>query len=219
VGLETGQVVGLLGPNGAGKTTTFHMMIGLATPERGSIHMDEWDITQWPFFKRAAHGLNYLPQESSIFRKLSVISNMLFVLEQQTRALSKAERQKLAEELLEKLDILSLAKQRADTLSGGERRRLEIARALATSPQFLLLDEPFTGIDPISIEELQDTITDLASKGLGILISDHNVRETLRVTDHVYLMQDGKIFWEGQPDDITSDAHARKFYLGERFAL
>ena len=215
--LKSGQVVGLLGPNGAGKTTTFHMMIGLANPDRGQILLDGKEITRWPFFKKARLGINYLPQEPSIFRKLSVLDNLIVALERQN--LSKAAQRERAEELLEELDIASLINQRADTLSGGERRRLEIARALASNPQFLLLDEPFTGIDPITIEELQETISALAEQGLGILISDHNVRETLRVTDYVYLMQGGKIFWEGLPSDITQDPHARKFYLGERFEM
>ena len=217
IGVRNSQVVGLLGPNGAGKTTTFHMMIGLANPDSGQILLDGEEITRWPFFRKARSGINYLPQEPSIFRKLSVLDNMIVVLERQK--LSKSEQRERAEELLEELAITPLMNQRADTLSGGERRRLEIARALASQPRFLLLDEPFTGIDPITIEELQETITKLSEQGLGILISDHNVRETLRVTDYVYLMQGGKIFWEGLPEDITQDPHARKFYLGERFEM
>jgi lipopolysaccharide export system ATP-binding protein len=215
--LESGQVVGLLGPNGAGKTTTFHMIVGLANPDQGHILLGGKEITRWPFHQRASHGINYLPQEPSVFRKLSVLDNLMVVLENQKS--SNEDRKAQAEELLHKMKIEHLAPQRADTLSGGERRRLEIARALACSPKFLLLDEPFTGIDPISIEGLQETILGLRDEGLGILVSDHNVRETLRVTQYTYLMQGGKIFWQGLPNEIGQDAMARKFYLGERFEL
>jgi lipopolysaccharide export system ATP-binding protein len=215
--ISSGQVVGLLGPNGAGKTTSFYMIVGLARPDSGVISLDGQEITNWAFHKKATSGINYLPQEPSVFRKLSVLDNVQIVLEQQ--GLKQPARKEEAEKLLDKLGVLSLAKQRADTLSGGERRRVEIARALASAPKFLLLDEPFTGIDPISIEGLQELILQLKDEGLGILISDHNVRETLRVTSYGYLMQSGKIFWEGQPEEITKDEMARKFYLGERFEL
>lgn len=211
------QVVGLLGPNGAGKTTSFYMIVGLARPDKGKITLDGEEITSWPFHQKAARGINYLPQEPSVFRKLSVLDNVQIVLEQQ--GLKSAERREEADKLLDKLGLLDLSRQRADSLSGGERRRVEIARALASSPKFLLLDEPFTGIDPISIEALQELILKLKDEGLGILISDHNVRETLRVTDYDYLMQSGKIFWQGPPDEITQDEMARKFYLGKRFAM
>ncbi len=215
--VESGQVAGLLGPNGAGKTTSFHMIAGLASPDAGKITLDGQEITRWPFHEKARHGINYLPQEPSVFRKLSALDNLLVVLERQ--GVAREERRPRAEEFLAKMKIGHLALQRADTLSGGERRRLEIARALASGPKFLLLDEPFTGIDPISIEGLQELILQLRDQGLGILVSDHNVRETLRVTNHAYLMQAGKIFWQGLPGEITQDALARKFYLGERFEL
>jgi lipopolysaccharide export system ATP-binding protein len=212
-----GQIIGLLGPNGAGKTTTFHLLTGLASPDAGRITLGDREITRWPFYARARHGINYLPQEPSVFRKLSVIENLLIVLE--TRGVPRARRRETATELLEKLGIAQLARQQADTLSAGERRRVEIARALAAGPQFLLLDEPFTGIDPISIEELQEILLQLRGEGLGIIVTDHNVRETLRVTDYVYLIHGGQVFWEGAPEEITEDPLAKKFYLGERFRL
>lgn len=215
--VEPGAVVGLLGPNGAGKTTTFYLVTGLAWPDAGSIVLGGKEITRYPFHKRARLGLNYLPQEPSVFRKLTVWENVWVVLE--ARRLPKARRREIAREALEKLGIHPLANRRADTLSAGERRRVEIARALAASPRFLLLDEPFTGIDPITIEELQGIILALKEEGLGVVITDHNVRETLRVTDYVYLIQGGKVFWEGLPDKITENPLARKFYLGERFQL
>ncbi len=215
--VEPGAVVGLLGPNGAGKTTTFHLITGLAWADAGSIVLGEKEITRYPFHKRARLGLNYLPQEPSVFRKLTVWENVWVVLE--ARRLPKARRREIAHEVLEKLGIHPLAGRRADTLSAGERRRVEIARALAASPQFLLLDEPFTGIDPITIEELQGIILALKGEGLGVVITDHNVRETLRVTDYVYLIQNGRVFWEGPPEEITENPLARKFYLGERFRL
>ena len=215
--VSCGRIIGLLGPNGAGKTTTFHLLTGLASPDAGRISLNGHEITHWPFHVRARHGINYLPQEPSVFRKLSVIENVLVVLE--TRGVPKACRRETADELLEKLGIARLARQRADTLSAGERRRVEIARALAASPSYLLLDEPFTGIDPISIEELQEILLQLRSEGLGIIVTDHNVRETLRVTDYIYLINDGQVFWEGPPEEITHDPLAKKFYLGERFRL
>ncbi len=215
--VEEGQVVGLLGPNGAGKTTTFHLIVGLAAPDAGRILLGSEEITRWPFHEKARRGINYLPQEPSVFRKLSVLENVLVVLE--GRISSRAERLLRAEELLKSMSILPLASQRADTLSAGERRRVEIARALASSPRFLLLDEPFTGIDPISVEGLQEIIHQLKSSGIGIIVTDHNVRETLRVTDYVYLLQQGRIFWEGKPDEITQNPLAKRFYLGERFQI
>ncbi len=215
--VEPGAVVGLLGPNGAGKTTTFHLITGLAWPDAGFILLGPREITRYPFHKRARLGLNYLPQEPSVFRKLTVWENVWVVLEARPR--SRARRREIAHEVLEKLGIRHLSQQRADTLSAGERRRVEIARALAASPRFLLLDEPFTGIDPVTIEELQEIILALKAEGLGVVITDHNVRETLRVTDYVYLIQNGRVFWEGPPERITENPLARKFYLGERFRL
>ena len=215
--VEPAQVIGLLGPNGAGKTTTFHCITGLVAPDAGRITLDEEPITHWPFHRRARAGLHYLPQEASVFRKLSVTDNLQMVL--QGRRLSRAQRADRVDELLQKLGIVRLRRQRADTLSAGERRRVEIARALAAEPQYLLLDEPFTGIDPRSIEELQELIEALKADGLGVVVTDHNVRETLRVTDYVYLIQAGQVFWEGPPDEITENPLARQFYLGERFQM
>lgn len=215
--VEPQQVIGLLGPNGAGKTTTFHCITGLVAPDAGTITLDDESITGWPFHRRAWAGLHYLPQEASVFRKLSVTDNLQVVL--QSRRMSRAQRAERVDELLQKLGIVRLRRQRADTLSAGERRRVEIARALAADPQYLLLDEPFTGIDPLSIEELQTLIEGLKADGLGVVVTDHNVRETLRVTDYVYLIQSGQVFWEGPPDQITDDPRARQFYLGERFQM
>lgn len=215
--VEPRQVIGLLGPNGAGKTTTFHCITGLVAPDAGRITLDAEAITHWPFHRRARAGLHYLPQEPSVFRKLSVTENLQVVL--QARRLSRAQLAERVDELLQKLGIVRLRRQRADTLSAGERRRVEIARALAADPQYLLLDEPFTGIDPLSIEELQALIEELKADGLGVVVTDHNVRETLRVTDYVYLIQSGQVFWEGPPDQITDDPRARQFYLGERFQM
>jgi len=212
-----GQVVGLLGPNGAGKTTTFYLMVGLALPDQGRITLDGEEITAWPFHRRARLGIHYLPQEPSVFQKLSVLENLLVVFERQ--GLKGKERRERADELLERLALEPLSSQRADTLSAGERRRVEIARALASAPRFLLLDEPFTGIDPLSVEGLQEIIIRLKGEGLGIIVTDHNVRETLRVVDYVYLMQGGEIFWEGAAGEITENPLARRFYLGERFRL
>ena len=217
LGVEPEQVIGLLGPNGAGKTTTFHCITGLVAPDSGDIVLDGTPITDWPFHRRARAGLHYLPQEPSVFRKLTVTDNLQMVL--QGRSLNRAQREARIDALLQKLGIVRLRRQSADTLSAGERRRVEIARALAAEPQYLLLDEPFTGIDPRSIEELQELIDQLKSDGLGVVVTDHNVRETLRVTDYVYLIQAGKVFWEGPPTEITDDPRARQFYLGERFQM
>lgn len=215
--VESGQVVGLLGPNGAGKTTTFHLLVGLAAPDAGRILLDGEDISRESFHWKARQGVNYLPQEPSVFRKLSVMENLLVVLERQNPI--KTERERRAHELLGKLNILPLASQRADTLSAGERRRVEIARALASTPRFLLLDEPFTGVDPLSVEGLQEIIHQLKEEGIGIIVTDHNVRETLAVTDYVYLLQGGRIFLEGTPQEIQDHPLAKKFYLGERFQI
>ena len=215
--LNQQEIVGLLGPNGAGKTTTFSMITGFIQPEAGKIFLSSEDITTLPIYQRARLGLGYLSQEASVFRKLTVVENILAVLE--LIGLPKSEMTKRAEELLTKLNITQLAKQRASTLSGGERRRVELARALATQPKFLLLDEPFTGIDPIVRAEIQDIINKLKQEGLGILITDHNVRETLEITDRAYLMYDAKIMTSGTSEDLVNDQQARKVYLGERFRI
>lgn len=215
--VERGQVVGLLGPNGAGKTTTFHLIVGLAAPDSGRIRLAGEDITRWPLHEKARWGIHYLPQEPSVFRKLSVLENLSVVLEWQVP--NRVERRRRAEELLGKLGILELMSQRADTLSAGERRRVEIARALASYPQFLLLDEPFTGIDPLTVEGLQEIVLQLKDEGIGIVLTDHNVRETLRVTDYIYLLHEGRITWEGRPQELAENPQAKRFYLGERFQL
>ena len=215
--VEQGRIIGLLGPNGAGKTTTFQLIIGLIAPEGGRIFLNGEDITRLPFYRRARRGINYLPQEPSVFRKLSVRENLLIVLENLEP--ERRRRGERAQELLAKLELLPLARRRADSLSAGERRRVEIARALATSPSFLLLDEPFSGIDPISCEEIQGIISSLKEEGLGIVVTDHNVRETLKVTDYAYLMNEGKILLKGPPREVTADPLARRFYLGERFRI
>jgi len=215
--LNQQEIVGLLGPNGAGKTTTFSMITGFIQPEAGKIFLSSEDITALPIYRRARLGLGYLSQEASVFRKLTVMENILAILE--LIGLSKSEMRKRAEELLAKLNIAQLAKQRSITLSGGERRRVELARALAPQPKFLLLDEPFTGIDPIVRAEIQDIINKLKQEGLGILITDHNVRETLEITDRAYLMYDAKIMISGTSEDLVNDQQARKVYLGERFRI
>ena len=217
VGLEItgGEVVGLLGPNGAGKTTTFHMMVGLVQPDEGKVLLNGEDLTGAPIYQRARSGLSYLPQESSIFRRLTVEENLLAIL--QTLNLNKEEQQDRSTALLKMLGIAHLATHKAFTLSGGERRRVEIARALVLSPYFLLLDEPFTGIDPIAVGEIQKIIRRLITSGIGILITDHNVRETLGICDRAYVVNEGSILEEGSPEKIAASPKARKFYLGEGF--
>ena len=215
--LKQGEVVGLLGPNGAGKTTTFYMIIGFIKPEGGKVLLDHEDITYLPMYKRARRGIGYLSQEPSIFRKLSVEQNIMAILQMQK--ITKREREERLENLLKELDISHLAKNKAYTLSGGERRRVEITRALATQPKFMLLDEPFSGIDPIVVEDIQKIITRLKEKNLGILITDHNVRETLSITDRAYIMCDGEILKAGTAEYLASDPEARKIYLGEKFRL
>jgi lipopolysaccharide export system ATP-binding protein len=210
-----GQVVGLLGPNGAGKTTTFHIIAGLITPERGKVFLGDKEISHLPFHRRARMGIHYLPQEPSVFRKLTVLENLMVVLEGLNA--NRREKKKRAKELLKKLFISDLAYRKAYTLSSGERRRVELARALATSPLFLLLDEPFSGIDPISVEEIQQIIRSFKGEGLGIVVTDHNVRETLKVTDFAYLIYEGKILMAGTPYQLAQNEMARKFYLGEDF--
>ena len=215
--VEPGEVVGLLGANGAGKTTTFYMMVGLETPEGGRISLGGEEVTRLPMYLRARLGLGYLPQEPSIFRKLTVAENLLAVLE--TMGLRRREQLKRVEELLQEFGIEQVRNTRGDSLSGGERRRTEIARALATEPHFILLDEPFAGIDPKAVDDIQNVILYLRSRGIGILVTDHNVRETLGVTDRAYIMAEGKIFRSGVPHDLTEDAEVRRLYLGDKFRM
>lgn len=217
ISLKRGEIVGLLGPNGAGKTTTFNMVVGIVKPLRGSILVGGQDITRLPLFQRARMGLGYLAQDTSIFRKLSVQDNVLAVLE--VLGLSKTEQKKRLDLLLEELGVAHLAKNLAFTLSGGERRRVEIARALATEPKFMLLDEPFSGVDPKAVEEIQEIIQQLSERGLGILITDHSVRETLAVTDRSYIIFEGKISVAGTPADLVNNPDARRLYLGESFYM
>ena len=215
--IHRGEVVGLLGPNGAGKTTSFHMVVGLLAPDGGHIYLEGEEITRLPMYQRCRLGLGYLPQESSIFRKLTVEENLLAILE--TLELSAVERRARAHELLAELDLTPLAPYPAYTLSGGERRRLEITRALVTSPRYLLLDEPFTGIDPIAIGDIQEIVARLKERGIGILITDHNVRETLAITDRAYILHGGHILVSGTATEIANNPRAREIYLGERFSL
>ena len=215
--VNSGEVVGLLGPNGAGKTTTFYMIIGFVTPDRGKVMFDNINLTKLPMYKRARHGIGYLAQESSIFRKITVEDNINGILQMQK--ISKSRRRERLEKLLEELDIKDLRNNYAYTLSGGERRRVEIARALAVEPKFLLLDEPFAGIDPIAVEDIQRIIEKLKAENYGILITDHNVRETLSITDRAYIMCDGEILKSGTADYLANDPEARKVYLGEKFRL
>lgn len=215
--VERGEIVGLLGPNGAGKTTTFYMIIGLIHGEAGRIYLDGQDITRLPMHLRCRKGLGYLAQEPSVFRKLSVRDNLLLILELQ--GISPRERRQRADELMEKLGLTHLADRQGILLSGGERRRVEIARTLCTNPSFILLDEPFTGVDPIAIEEIQSIISSLRQENIGILITDHNVRETLGITQRAYIIFEGRIRVEGPSADIPNDPLARKYYLGERFRL
>ncbi len=215
--VEPGEVVGLLGANGAGKTTTFYMIIGLERPDRGTVRLGKRDLTKLPMYLRARLGVGYLPQEPSVFRKMTAAQNILAVLE--TLKMRRRERFKRLEELLEEFGIAHVRNTRGDTLSGGERRRTEIARSLATDPQFILLDEPFAGIDPKAIDDIQRLILYLRGRGIGILITDHNVRETLGVTDRAYIMTDGRIFRSGAPRELTEDAEVRRLYLGEKFRM
>ncbi|MBU1039919.1 MAG: LPS export ABC transporter ATP-binding protein [Proteobacteria bacterium] len=217
VNLRNGEVVGLLGPNGAGKTTTFYMLVGVVNPTTGNVVLDGADVTELPLHERARRGLSYLPQESSIFKKLSVRKNLDVILEN-TR-MTRSEREARAVELLEMFNITKLAHQPAMFLSGGERRRLEIARALILNPKFILLDEPFAGIDPIAVIDIQEIIAVLKKMGIGILISDHNVRETLNICDRAYLVYEGMVILEGSPTEIVQSSKARKLYLGESFSL
>ena len=215
--IERGEVVGLLGPNGAGKTTMFYMVVGLTRPDSGRVILGESDITDLPMYQRARAGIGYLPQEASVFRKLTAEQNVLAILE--TLDIGAVERRRRARELLEELRITAIAKQPAYTLSGGERRRLEICRALATSPSFMLLDEPFAGIDPIAVLDIQTIVAHLKDRGIGVLMTDHNVRETLKITDRAYILREGQVFRSGTPEVLASDEEVRRVYLGERFRL
>jgi len=215
--LSQSEVVGLLGPNGAGKTTTFYMLVGMIRPNYGQILVDDLDISHWPLPKRAKYGLSYLPQESSVFKKLTVKQNLQIILEYTD--LSPKEQKERLDRLLEELGIQKLVNQRADNLSGGERRRLEIARALILNPKFMLLDEPFAGIDPLAVDDIQKIALDLKDKGIGVLISDHNVRETMHICDRACLLHEGRIILEGHPRDIVENATAKEVYLGEKFRL
>ncbi len=215
--VSTGEIVGLLGPNGAGKTTTFYMITGIRKPSAGHVHLNDVDIADWPLHRRARVGLSYLPQESSIFRHLTVLDNIRIILEY--TGLSKARQKEKAQSLLDEFHIAHLADSFASHLSGGERRRLEIARALIREPKFVLLDEPFAGIDPLAVDDIQALIAELRSKGIGVLISDHNVRETLRICDRAYLVHEGQVIIEGSPEVIVADPRARRVYLGETFCL
>ncbi len=215
--VQQGEVVGLLGPNGAGKTTTFYMIVGLLPPNAGRILLKGRDITRLPMYRRARLGIGYLSQEPSIFRRLSVWDNVMSILE--TQPLERREREGRCEQLLRDLDVLHLRDRKGMNLSGGERRRVEISRALVTNPSFMLLDEPFVGIDPIAVAEIQQIVLGLKKRGLGILITDHSVRETLGATDRAYLMYDGRILMSGTAEELAGDAQARKLYLGENFRL
>ncbi len=215
--ISTGEVVGLLGPNGAGKTTTFYMVVGLTRPDSGQVVLGEDDITDLPMYMRARAGIGYLPQEASVFRRLSAEQNVLAVLE--SLGMPPGERHGRTRELLDELGIAHIARQPAYTLSGGERRRLEICRALATSPSFILLDEPFAGIDPLAVIDIQKIIAHLRERGIGVLITDHNVRETLKITDRAYILREGEVFRSGTPGELASDEEVRRVYLGEAFRL
>ncbi len=217
ISVHQGEVVGLLGPNGAGKTTTFYMIVGMIKPNMGKIFLDDTNVTKKAMYKRSRMGIGYLPQEASIFRKLTVGENVMAILE--TQKMSGKERKTRMRELLEELNVAHLEKNLGYTLSGGERRRVEIARALAISPDFMLLDEPFAGVDPIAVEDIQSIIHELREKGLGILITDHSVRETLRITDRAYIMAEGKILITGTAQELAENPEARKIYLGRNFKL
>ncbi|MDA3923493.1 MAG: LPS export ABC transporter ATP-binding protein [Kiritimatiellae bacterium] len=214
---DCGEIVGLLGPNGAGKTTTFYMVVGLVRPNEGVVKFKDKVVTRMPVYKRARMGLGYLAQEASIFRKLTVEENILAILE--TMKIKAVERRERLDELMEGLSLTKVARQRAYTLSGGERRKLEIARSLVRKPSILMLDEPFSGVDPLAVNDIQEIVRDLRDKGLGIIITDHNVRETLSVVDRAYMVYEGKILREGTSDELVNDPLAREFYLGENFRM
>ena len=215
--VNQGEIVGLLGPNGAGKTTTFYMVVGLTRPDEGKVLLNDEDVTCLPMHQRAKKGVSYLPQEPSVFRKLTVEDNIIAVLESQK--LTRFDRKKKARALLRELNILHIKDSKAYSLSGGERRRVEISRALATSPVFILLDEPFAGIDPIAVADIQSIISQLKKKGIGVLITDHNVRETLSITDRAYIINDGQIIAAGKPMDVAQDEKVKQIYLGNQFSF
>ncbi len=215
--VEEGEIVGLLGPNGAGKTTSFRMTCGLVEPDSGRVLLNELDVTSLPMYQRAQQGMGYLAQESSVFRKLSVENNLLGVMEM--LGMDRKQRRDRCDELLEQFDITRLRKARADSLSGGERRRLEIARSLVSNPKIILLDEPFTGIDPVTINSIQKVIRDLRERGISILITDHQVRETLQITDRSYVIRSGSVLCHGSPDEVLGNAEARKYYFGDDMKL
>ena len=215
--VKQGEIVGLLGPNGAGKTTSFYMITGLIRPDKGKIFLDDENITSLAMYKRARRGISYLPQEASIFRKMTVENNLLAIME--ALKFPKEERKKRAQQLMEELGISHIAKSKAYNLSGGERRRTEIARALVNNPRFILLDEPFAGVDPIAVEDIQTIVQKLKERNIGVLITDHNVHETLSITDHAYLLYEGKILKEGDSEFLANDPEARKLYLGDKFRL
>lgn len=217
VEVSQGEIVGLLGPNGAGKTTSFYMMVGLVKPDEGKVFLDDKDITDYPMYKRAQLGLGYLPQEVSVFRKLSVEDNILSILE--LTDLNKIDRKEKLEQLLEEFSLTHVRKNLGHSLSGGEKRRTEIARALATNPKFVLLDEPFAGVDPIAVEDIQSIVADLVKKNIGILITDHNVQETLSITNRAYLLFEGNILKQGTAEELANDEQVRKVYLGQNFEL
>ena len=215
--VKQGEIIGLLGPNGAGKSTSFYMIVGLIRPDFGKIILEDKEITKYPMYKRAQNGIGYLSQDPSVFRKLSVEDNILSIL--QLSKLSKKDQLKKTESLLEEFGLTSIRKNRGDLLSGGERRRTEIARALASNPKFILLDEPFAGVDPIAVEDIQKIVSHLKDRNIGVLITDHNVQETLAITDKTYLMFEGKILKEGTPEELAKDEMVRKVYLGKNFEL
>ncbi|MGB1269586.1 MAG: LPS export ABC transporter ATP-binding protein [Flavobacteriaceae bacterium] len=217
VEVKQGEIVGLLGPNGAGKTTSFYMIVGLIKPTEGHIFLDDTEITKFPMYKRAQHGIGYLAQEASVFRKLTVEENILSVLE--LTNMPRKEQLERTEQLIEEFNLQERRNRRGDLLSGGERRRTEIARALATNPSFILLDEPFAGVDPVAVEDIQRIIAQLKNKNIGILITDHNVQETLAITDRTYLMFEGNILKHGEPEELAEDEMVRKVYLGQNFEL
>ena len=215
--VSQGEIVGLLGPNGAGKTTTFYMIVGLIRPFSGNVYLDDTDITEMPMYKRAQHGIGYLPQEASVFRNLSIEDNIMSVLEFQD--MTQQERINRMNGLLEEFSLTKIRKSKGNQLSGGERRRTEIARALASTPKFILLDEPFAGVDPIAVQDIQYIVKKLKDKNIGVLITDHNVHETLTITDRAYLLIEGKVFKSGSPEELAADEQVRKKYLGDNFEL
>ena len=215
--VNQGEIVGLLGPNGAGKTTSFYMIVGLVKPDSGKVFLDETEITQFPMYKRSQLGIGYLPQEVSVFRKLSVEDNIMAILEM--GKLNKEDRKKRLEQLLDEFSLNHVRKNLGNRLSGGEKRRTEIARALATDPKFVLLDEPFAGVDPIAVEDIQSIISELKTRNIGILITDHNVQETLSITDRAYLLSEGEILKSGTPEELAADDQVRRIYLGQNFEL